>query len=328
MSALWVREADVAALLDLRGAIAAVARALLAESAGDARDMAKTHAAWGGGDTLHALGGVIPSAGVAGAKTWAHTAGGAMPLLVLFDAECGALLAVIEAFALGQLRTSAVSAIATDRLAVAGADELAMIGSGRQALGQIAAVAAVRPLRRVRIFSPTQEHRVAFAARVHAAFGIAALAVDSLAAALDGAPIVTLATRAREPFVAAQMLAAGVHVNAIGAITPERAELLSDVLAGCALVAVDSVAAARRLSRELGDHYRGDDWSGLVSLSRVVAGAARRERATDMTLFKAMGIGLADVAIGREVLERARRAGRGDRLALPTHVDLDWTAIR
>lgn len=328
MTALWIGEAEVAALLDMRGAIGAVERTLAADAAGTVHELVKTHAKWGA-NTLHALGAVLSDAGIAGTKTWAHTEGGAAPLLILFDAQSGALRAVIEAFALGQLRTGAVSGVATRHLAASDAAELAVIGAGRQALAQIAAVAAVRRLRAVRVFSPTPAHRDGLAARIRELFGIDAAAVDSIASAVAGAAIVTLATRAREPLLTATMLAPGAHVNAIGAITPERAELAADVLERSALIAADSVTAAKRLSRELREHFgENGDWSALVPLSRVAGGSVRRASRTDVTVFKAMGIGLADVALGAEVLARARTSGRGRPLAQPQAIEIDWAARR
>lgn len=323
--ALWIDEAAVAGVLDLRSAIDAVEGGVAAEARGAARNMLKTHVAWGDGATLHAIGAVWPEVGVAGSKTWAHTPGGATPLLLLFDAASGALLAVIEAFALGQLRTGAVSGVATRWLAAPAADALAVIGSGKQALAQVAAVAAVRPLRRVRVFSPDAGHRAAFAARARAALDLAVETADSVRAAVVDAPIVTVVTRAREPFLAADMLAAGCHVNAIGAITPERAELDGDVLERCALVAADSVASVQQLSRELRDYYGSRDWSAVVSLGQVVTGAAPR-RAGDLTLFKAMGMGISDLAVGFEVLQRARRAGAGRVIPAPIKAEIDWRA--
>src|SRR2546421_7455626 len=108
----WITEADVASVLDIDTAIAAVRDGLAAEARGEATNMVKTHAAWDG-HTLHAIGAVFARAGVVGTKTWAHTSGGASPLLVLFGAEDGRVLAMIEAFALGQLRTASVSGLAT-----------------------------------------------------------------------------------------------------------------------------------------------------------------------------------------------------------------------
>jgi len=324
MEALWISEAEVAALLDMRAAIDAVERGLAAEAAGSAQPMLKTHVQWGTANTLHALGAAWPAAGMVGAKTWAHTSGGATPLLVLFDADSGALRAVIEAFVLGQLRTAAVSGVATRQLAAQTARELAIIGAGKQAMGQVAAVLAVRPLTSVRVFSPTPTRREAFAARLREVFGVPAQAAGSIAEAVAGAPIVTLVTRAREPFLHADMLARGAHVNAIGAITPERVEFSGDIFARCAVVAADSVPAVQRLSCEFRDHYGAGDWSAVVPLSRLVADPPPRRSELDLTLFKAMGTGVADVSVGVAVLERAQRAGRGRPLAQPAAVEIDW----
>src|SRR5947208_13842627 len=159
---LWISESDVASVLDMPGAIQAVENGVAAEARGEATAMLKTHAEWAGG-TLHAIGAVFPKAGFAGTKTWAHTPGGASPLLILFDAENGAVRGIIEAFNLGKLRTAAASGVATRRLAREDADDLAIIGTGKQALPQVQAVCAVRPVRRIRVFSPNEEHRAAFA---------------------------------------------------------------------------------------------------------------------------------------------------------------------
>src|SRR5260221_6197314 len=93
----------------MAGAIAALARGLALEAGGGAQNMVKTHALWDGHNTLHAIGATVPGAGFVGTKTWAHTEGGATPLLILFDSRDGSLKAVIEAFALGQLRTGRIT---------------------------------------------------------------------------------------------------------------------------------------------------------------------------------------------------------------------------
>ena len=86
-SPLWISEADVVAMMDIGEAISALEKALLAEAHGQAKNMVKTHVAWGDGATLHAIGAVFPDEEFAGTKTWAHTKGGATPLLILFDSE-------------------------------------------------------------------------------------------------------------------------------------------------------------------------------------------------------------------------------------------------
>ena len=320
-SFLWIGEAEVVRLLSLGEAIDALERGLALEARGAAFNMVKTHVGWGGGNTLHAIGATFPSAGFAGTKTWAHTQGGATPLLILFDSATGALTAIIEAFALGQLRTGGISAVATHWLAAADAAELAVIGTGKQMLAQVAAVAVVRPLRRVRVFSPNPEHRAQAVERLRATVDCAIMAASSVREAVAGAPIITLVTRATQPFLSADMVAKGAHINAVGAITPERAEFAGDVFARCARVVVDSVPAVQKLSRELIDHYRdGGEWSGVTPLCTVVAQRLTRPVEADLTLFKAMGMGISDLALGSEVYRRAVEQGVGRQLAHPERV--------
>ena len=291
---MLITEQEVVDALDLPAAIDAVERALAGEAAGTAKTMLKTHLSWGGGHTLHAVGGVDEGAGIVGTKTWAHTSGGASPLLILWDAHSGALRAVIEAFALGQLRTAAMSGVATRRLADPAVVTAAVIGTGKQALPQVRALAAVLPLKEVRVHSRDGERRLAFARRVEDELGIEAVAAPTVEAAVEGAGVITTVTRATEPFLAASMIDAGAHVNAVGAITPERAELRPDVLDRCGVIAADSVDSARALASELAGHL-----DRLQPLSSVTGRGG-----ADLTVFKAMGIGLADVALGTALLER------------------------
>src|SRR5215470_15506793 len=132
---LWITEAEVVAALSLPEAIEALEKGLALEAAGTARNMPKTHQIWGGHHTLHAIGAVVEGANTVGTKTWAHTAGGA-----------------------------------TDRMAAESADDFAVVGSGKQALTQVVAVAAVRKLKRIRVYSPTAENRLSFIARLEKLF--------------------------------------------------------------------------------------------------------------------------------------------------------------
>ncbi len=317
---LWITEAEVVAALHLGEAIDALERCLLLEAGGQACSMAKTHATWGEGRTLHAIGAVIEGAGVAGTKSWAHTGGGATPLLLLWGTASGQLLAVIEAFALGQMRTGGIAGVATRWLASETADELAIIGTGKQAVTQVAAVAAVRPLRCIRVFSPTAEHRRAFVAKLGKLLPeVAVRETASVEAAVDGAPIVTLVTRARQPFMSVGMLGRGTHLNAVGAITPEREEFNQDIFDRVDAIAVDSVASVQALSSEFRRRF-SDDWSSVRPLAAFVASATHRPGAADLTLFKAMGMGLSDLALGIEILARVRRAGGGRTLPHPQRV--------
>ncbi len=321
---IWITEADVVALMHLGEAVDALERGLRIEADEGATNMEKTAAHWGAGSNMHAVGAVFEGAGVFGTKTWGHTEGGSTPLLLLWDARNGRLLAVVEAFALGQMRTGAMSGVATRWMSDPRAAELAVVGAGKQALTQVAAVFSVRRIRRVRVFSRTPEKREAFAARLRTLYPQAAFDVfGEVGAAVAGAPVVTLITRAREPVVYEGMLSRGTHVNAAGAITNERREFAQDLFPRAALVAVDTVRATRELSSEFIDYYehtRGGDWSAVHRIADLVSGRVKRPPSPDLTLFKAMGMGISDVAVGVEVLARARAAGRGRPLPHPDRI--------
>jgi ornithine cyclodeaminase len=198
-----------------------------------------------------------------------------------------------------------------------------VIGTGKQATTQVAAVIAVRPIRRVRVFGPTPEHRSAFAERLRANHPeVEIVETASAAAAVEGVPIVTLVTRARHPVVHAAMLARGAHVNAAGAITPERREFDEDLFARADLVAVDSLDAARRLSSEFIDWYGealGEEWEGVARICDLV-GKEPRPHGCDLSIFKPMGMGISDLALGIEILARARAAGLGRLIPHPQRI--------
>lgn len=304
---LWIGEDDVAALVALPEVIAGIREAYLRAAAGDIVAMPKTFASWAGG-SMHAIGATAVSTGLAVSKTWAHTGGGATPLLAAWEVGTGRLLAVIQAFGLGQLRTSAITGTATSILAADRCRRLAVIGSGKQAEGQIAAVTAVRPeIQDISVYSPTPEHRRVFAEKITSRSGITTHAAASVAEAVDQADVIVTVTRATEPFIAKSMLARRVHINAVGAITPERAELESAVVAHARRVVADDVAAARQLSpRELSATVAPH----MLSLGSALADDERIE-GDGITIFKALGTGISDLAVAEIVFERAIAAGVG-----------------
>jgi alanine dehydrogenase len=317
---MWITEADVVAALSLPEAIDALEKGLALEAAGTARNMPKTHQIWGGHHTLHAIGAVVEGANMVGTKTWAHTAGGATPLVTMWNSDTGKLEAIIEAFALGQMRTGGISGVATARMAAEDADDFAVVGTGKQALTQVVAVAAVRKLKRIRVYSPTGENRRAFIAKLEKLFPAMTLVeAPSVEEAVKNAPIVTLVTRAREPILFASMLMKGAHLNAVGAITPEREEFSQDVFDRVHAVAVDMVQSVKNLSAEFRKRFGDDEraWARVRPLSELVATKAKREGDADLTLFKAMGMGLSDLALGIEIVKRVRASGGGRPIPQP-----------
>ncbi|WP_235624084.1 hypothetical protein [Mycolicibacterium goodii] len=190
--------------------------------------------------------------------------------------------------------------MATRWLADAGADELCILGAGRQARRQVEAVAAVRPLRRVRLWNRTRDKAHALSEEIRSATELETVVADSIEEATADCPIVTLITRAEQPFLHLQHLTAGAHLNAVGAILPSHAEFDTEILRAASLTVVDNKPNARRGSRELRDHFGAApdaDWSQVHTLADVVTGATERPSSPRCTVFKGMGMGLSDLAV-------------------------------
>jgi alanine dehydrogenase len=319
---LWISEAEVVSMMDIAGAIDALEQGLMAEARNEAQNMIKTHVEWDGGSTLHAIGAVFPVAGFCGTKVWSHTKNGATPMLVLFDSNDGSLKAIIEAFALGQMRTAGACGVATRWLAEPTAEEFAMIGTGKQAISQVAAILAVRPIRRIRVFSPDEGRRNRFVERLRSEFELETVAAPSVREAVEGASIITLATRAKDPILSADMVERGAHINSVGAIVPSRAEVTSDVLSRSSRIVTDSVPQARKLSRELIDFLGSDDarWKTVHSLSTIVSERFPRSEADHLTLFKSLGVGISDLSLGVQLYRDAVSSQRGYKFSHPQRV--------
>ena len=210
-------------------------------------------------------------------------------VIVMFKAETGEPLAVMDGRLITEMRTAAASAVATQRLARADASVLAILGSGVQAGSHLAALRHVRSFKEVRVWSP--RNAPAFAER----HGVKAAA--TAADAVRGADVVVVAVNATTPVLQGRWLAPGTHVNAIGATRPEWREL-DDDLVTTARVFVDSREAALR---ESGDVIAAR--SEVTEIGAVVAGTSPgRRSAEELTLFKSVGVAVEDVVAASLVL--------------------------
>lgn len=204
-------------------------------------------------------------------------------VILLFRPETGEPLAIMDGRLITEMRTAAVSAVATRLLAREEASVLAILGSGVQAGSHLEALRLVRPFREVRVWSP--HHAAAFAER----HGVKASATAE--AAVRGADVVVVATSARTPVLQGAWLAPGTHVNAVGAVRPEWRELDDEVLARASLY-VESREAA---GQESGDVIAAPEIT--AELGEVVAGGRPAPRpGSDITLFKSVGVAVEDVA--------------------------------
>ncbi len=250
-----------------------------------------------------------------GLKAYYGGGGGGRYHALLYSAADGRLKAMIEADHLGQMRTGAASGLATKLLARPEARSLGVIGSGRQAFTQVAAVCAVRPVRDVRVFSPTPAHRDDFARAIERELGVAATPAPSAEAAVGDADIVVTITKSAEPVLRANWLKSGVHVNAAGANAPARREVDAETVLRATVRATDQVAQAKEEAAEYRDLVAAGrlHWPDIVELGALVTGKANgRCGPADITLFKSLGIALEDIAFADLILRRARerRIGR------------------
>lgn len=328
-TAIWLSEEDVASLVSLQDTIGVLEAGVRELGAGTAQNIPKALANFHEASSLHSLGSVMLGSGICGFKNWINTPKGAKAVFILFDANEGRMLAMIEANSLGQMRTSAMTGLGTKWIAGPDAREMAMIGTGRQALAQVAAVHLVQKLKRIRIWSPTAEKRQAFCQEVASQFDIEVVEAKTLEEATDGAPIVTTCTRAREPFLKASMLAKGTHVNAVGAILPHSAEIDQNVFTRVGFIGVDDVPNARKASRELIDYFDkgagGGDWERVRPLGMIIANSEKAPAGCDVTMFKSMGMGVSDLTVAGLAYERAVERGAGKPIPLVAKGQIRWT---
>jgi alanine dehydrogenase len=312
---LYLTEADVARLATMADAMAAVEGCFRRQGEGTATHEPRRRVRAPKG-MLHVMSAADPGAGVLGLKAYITFAGGARFHLLLYSAEDGALLAMMEANRLGQLRTGAASGVATKFLARADASVAAVFGSGYQAETQVEALAHARTLSEVRVYSRDPARRKAFADGLCARLGLWVLPAESPEAALDGADIVATATSSTRPVFDGTLLQPGVHVNAAGSNSLLKREIDDTAVSRADVVAVDSLAAVPLESGDLlSPLQKGLVYpEKLVELGRVVAGLhPGRTDDAQITLFKSHGIALEDIALAAVVYRKATEQGMGTR---------------
>jgi alanine dehydrogenase len=212
--------------------------------------------------------------------------------ILLFKPETGEPLISMDGRLITEVRTAAVSAVATEFLARPDASVLAIIGSGVQARSHLEALRLVRDFREVRVWSP---RRAAAFAEEH---GVRAAAAAE--EAVRGADVVVTATTSPTPVLSGEWLSPGVHINAVGAPRPNWRELDDEVLRR-SRVYVDSREAAQK---ESGDVIAAGEIS--AEIGEVTAGTKPgRRSAEEVTLFKSLGLAVEDVATAELIYHKA-----------------------
>src|SRR3954447_5312624 len=307
---LYLTEADVEAVLSPADAVDAVEASFRHIAAGQVENRPRYRRGLEQG-RLAVMAAADLELGYAGAKVYSAFAEGSRFCVLLFDARTPELHAVIEADALGRLRTGGASGVAARFLARAGAKSLGVIGCGWQARGQVDAIRAALPgIERVVAYCRTEKTLDAFCAETGAEPG------ESPRDAAECDVVVT-ATTSRDPVLRGEWLCPGALVCAMGANDGRSRELDNVVLERAVFVCCDSLEDARIESADLIEPVEGGvlDWLEVHELQEVVSGELPgRESPDDIVVFKSNGLAAWDVAAGAAVFERARERGVGREL--------------
>ncbi|HET9235374.1 MAG TPA: ornithine cyclodeaminase family protein, partial [Candidatus Eisenbacteria bacterium] len=234
--------------------------------------------------------------------------------VLLFEADHGQLLAVMDASSITGIRTAAASGLATRLLAREQAGDLAILGSGVQAASHLEAMSVVRNLRRIRVWSRDEAQMAAFADREGRRLGVRIETSASAQSAVKGADIVCTTTGSRTPVLYGDWLAPGTHVNAVGACFPDtreldtRAVLRSRFFVDCresALNEAGDFLIPRSEGAVTDDHILGE--IGEVVLGKVAGRGADDE----VTVFKSLGVAVEDLAAAHHIYKKAVATSRG-----------------
>ena len=310
---LFLSEEDVEKLLTMPLALAAVEAAHLDLASMQACDVPRQRTRLPQ-TTLHILQGALPQLDAIGYKAYTSNRSGVRFLVHLYRASNGSLRAVLEADRLGMMRTGAASGVATRWLARPDARVAGVFGAGWQAEGQIEAIAAVRPLQRVKVYARHAGRLAAFCTKMSERLALEVIAAASPEEVVRGSDIVSTVTTSATPLFNGEWLAPGTHINAAGSNSLIRRELGEDVLKRCSPIVVDSLATALCEAGDLLPLLEKGRLQArqLIELGDVICGRQTgRSTPEEITLFESQGMAVQDLALAVRLEALARERGLG-----------------
>jgi ornithine cyclodeaminase len=306
---------DIRRLVTIADLIDPIAAAMAGVSRREAQLPLRQAIPLGGADKFGVMPGALGGDGTYGAKLLSLFPGNPdrglsshAGVMLVFDRATGLPKACLDASALTALRTAAASAVATRLLARPDARRLAIIGAGEEAEGHLAAMRAVRPVNKVVVWSRNSDKTEAFA-RKH---GIAA--APTLAAALADADIICTTTSATAPFLAAAMVPAGAHLNAIGGSMPYLRELQPDCVPALGFFTDYRPSLEAQAGEVIDARAQGlvpADWQA-TEIGELIAGMRPgRSGDAERTVYRSLGIASQDLAAADFVAARAAESKVG-----------------
>lgn len=317
---------DVADLLTMDAAIAAVDAVMRRVSAGGTQLPLRFVVPVGGPNLMGVMAGALDAPHVHGVKLVSLYPGNPARGLsshrgavVLFEAETGGAVAMMDAGLLTAIRTAAASAVATRALANADAAVLTLVGYGEQAEHHLSAMRAVRPVVRVIVTGRDPARAEAFAARARAHHpGLEIESTGDIAAAVAVGDIVCTVTASADPVVRGDWLRPGQHLNIVGASIASKREVDDTVVDRCTIwtdYRPSALAQAGEIIAALADGRRSAD--DLTEIGTTLSGdAPGRADADQITAYRSLGIAAQDLAAAALVLARAQAEGRGQPVTL------------
>jgi ornithine cyclodeaminase/alanine dehydrogenase-like protein (mu-crystallin family) len=235
-------------------------------------------------------------------------------LVLLFEAEHGQPVALLDAAEITAIRTAAASGMATRLLARSDAGDLALLGAGEQARSHLEAMLSVRPLRRIRVWARDRAKAQAFATEQGAKLRVAIETCATVGEAVTGADLICTTTKAREPILQGEWLSPGVHLNVVGSSIAAAAEIDTP-----AVVKARFFVDRRESTVNEGGEYLRALRAGAITPAHIlgeigeVANGSKIGRSSplDVTLYKSLGVAPQDLASAHHVLKKARDAGIG-----------------
>ena len=263
---------------------------------------------------LHILQGALPVHDVIGYKAYTSNRTGVRFLVHVFSASTGSLRVVLSADYLGMMRTGAASGVATRWLARPDAEVMGVFGAGWQAEGNIEAVAAVRALKRVKVYARNAERVAYFCARMSKRLSLDVVPATSPEETVRDSDIVSTITTAASPLFDAAWVSPGTHINAAGSNSVIRREVGEDVLKLCRPIVVDSVDTALKEAGDLLPLLEKGRLNErqIVELGDVILGRhPGRAKPEDITVFESQGMAIQDLAVAVRLEALARERGLG-----------------
>jgi alanine dehydrogenase len=318
--ALLLKESHVRELLTMADALPAVERSFGDVFRGDAVNVSRHRGALKGA-TINAMGAISTALDLTAMKVYPIvrqdiTVGSSFQVLV-WRLSTGALVGVLEAELLAQIRTGAASGVASKYMARPDSRVMTLFGAGWQARAQLEAIAKVLPkLERVNVISRSPQRVQTFCAEMAAVVSAKLVPVIDVEHAVREADVITTITGSKEPLFEGAWIRPGTHINAAGSNFSTKREIDAATVERAHRIVADDVEVAKLESGDL-IAIDGFDWSRVRGLADVVGGGyPGRASADEITLFESQGLGLEDLAVSAVLLQRATERGIGIEIPL------------